>query len=102
MMQPRTEIIPIRIGNGRVLQAQATVLGGEEDVAFQALPLEGVTEVIEELSRALVESIARVRPQKAAVEFGIEVAAEAGQLTALLVKGSGTASLKVTLEWGDG
>jgi len=33
------------------------------------------------------------------VEFGLEVALESGQLTAVLVKGSAKANLKITLEW---
>jgi hypothetical protein len=42
-----------------------------------------------------------LKPHKASVEFGLEVALEAGQLTALLVKGSGTSNLKITLEWSE-
>lgn len=33
------------------------------------------------------------------MEFGLEVALESGQLTAVLVKGSAKANLKITLEW---
>ena len=32
--------------------------------------------------------------------LGIEVAVESGQLTALIVKGSGKANLEITMEWG--
>ena len=38
-------------------------------------------------------------PTRASVEFGVEVAVDAGKLTALLVNGNTTGSLKVTLEW---
>jgi hypothetical protein len=40
-----------------------------------------------------------VRPDRGTVEFGIDVGVESGALTALVVKGTGTATLKVTLEW---
>jgi Trypsin-co-occurring domain 1 len=33
------------------------------------------------------------------VEFGIDVGIESGKLTALICKGSGNASLKITLEF---
>jgi hypothetical protein len=32
--------------------------------------------------------------------LGLEVGLESGNLTALLVKGTGTANLKLILEWG--
>lgn len=38
-------------------------------------------------------------PSKARVKFGIDIAVGPGQLTALLVKGGGNATLEVTLEW---
>jgi hypothetical protein len=43
-----------------------------------------------------------VAPRSASVEFGIDVTVEAGALTGMLAKGSGTATLKVTLNWSDG
>jgi len=47
----------------------------------------------------MTAALARVKPDKAIVEFGVDVAVEGGGLTALLVKGKGTATLTVTLEW---
>ncbi len=44
-------------------------------------------------------ALARVKPTKASVELGLEIGVEAGQLTALLVKGTGKANLKITLQW---
>jgi hypothetical protein len=41
----------------------------------------------------------KVKPKKATVKFGMEMAIEAGQLTAVIVKGSGKANLEITLEW---
>jgi hypothetical protein len=41
----------------------------------------------------------KARPKKATVKFGMEMAIEAGQLTAVIVKGSGKANLEITLEW---
>jgi Trypsin-co-occurring domain 1 len=33
------------------------------------------------------------------VKIGFEVAVESGQLTALIVKGSGKANLEISMEW---
>lgn len=100
-MEQRTAIIPVKMDDGTIIRVQATVLPGGEDVASNLLPFEGVSEAIESISNTIVASLQKVKPRKASVEFGLEVATETGKLTALLVKGSGTASLKITLEWGE-
>ena len=100
-MEARTEIIKTELANGTIMLIQATVLGGEEEVAFTLPTFKEVTNAIEGIAVGVASSLQKVKPQKASVEFGLEVALEAGQLTALLVKGSGTSNLKITLEWGE-
>jgi Trypsin-co-occurring domain 1 len=100
-MQTRTEIIKADLVNGTTLHIQATVLGGEEEVAFTLPSFQEVTDAIEGIAASMVTTLQKVKPQKASVEFGVEVALEAGHLTALLVKGTGTSNLKITLEWGE-
>ena len=100
-METRTEIIKVELANGGTLHIQATILGGEEEVAFTLPSFEGVTHAIEGIAQSVVSTLEKVKPRKASVEFGLEVALESGQITALLVKGSGTSNLKITLEWGD-
>jgi hypothetical protein len=41
----------------------------------------------------------KVKPSKATVEFGVEISAESGNLTTLIVKGGGKVHLNITLEW---
>lgn len=100
-MEPRTEIVPVTLPSGHSLQVQATVRSQEEDVAFGVPTIDGLAESIEGLSTSLLDALKRVQPKKATVEFGLEVALESGKLTALLVKGSGTATINVKLEWGE-
>lgn len=100
-MEARTEIVKAELANGSTLNIQATILGGEEKVAFSLPPFREVTDAIEGIAESVVTTLQRVKPRKASIEFGLEVALEAGHLTALLVKGSGTSNLKITLEWGE-
>lgn len=95
----RTEVVKIETTSGKIFHVEATLLGGEEDVASGLMSFDGVADALQEISKAVVATIDAVKPQKASVEFGLEVAVESGKLTAMLVKGSGTASLNVTLEW---
>lgn len=80
---------------------EIAIPSGEQDVAFGGLSFNDVTDAIEGISTSLLQSLKKVRPRKATVEFGVEITAESGQLTALLVKGGGHATLKVILEWGE-
>jgi hypothetical protein len=100
-METRTEIIKAELANGTILHIQATALGGEEQVSFTVPSFKEVTAAIEGIAESIAATLQKVKPSKASVEFGIEVALEAGQLTALLVKGSGTSNLKITLEWNE-
>lgn len=100
-MSTRTEIIKAQLANGASIHIEATSLGGEEDVAFIHPSFKEVTDAIEGITESVIATMQKVKPKKATVEFGLEVALEAGQLTALLVKGTGSSSLKITLEWGE-
>jgi hypothetical protein len=98
-MEQRTEIIPVKFAKDVIVRVESTLLGGEERVAFEVASFKEVTDAIEAIAISVVEALRKIKPHKAAVEFGLEIAVESGQLTALLVKGSGKANLKITLEW---
>ncbi len=99
-MPTRQELVPVKLANGTQIRVAATMLGGEEDVAFKLLSFDEVTNTIEGIAGSLNAALQKVKPKKASVEFGLEVAVESGKLTSLLVNSSGTATLKITLEWG--
>ena len=94
------QIVPISLGQGVKIKAEVTNLGGPSKAgALDALPFKDFTKALEKIAGSLVDSLRASSPDKASVELGIEIGLESGQLTALLVKGTGTANLKVTLEW---
>ena len=95
-MESRTTIDPVLLPNGKEIRVEATLLPGEEEVSFKALPVAELFDAVEGIAQAVVTTFQKVKPRKASVELGLE----AGHLTALLVKGTGTANLKLTLEWG--
>lgn len=98
---PKTEIVKADLGNGTIIRIEATFLGGEERVAYHVPSFEEVTDAVEGIAQAMLTTLQKVKPRAASVEFGLEIGIESGHLTALLVKGTGTANLKITLEWGD-
>ena len=99
--------LPAVLSNGSRLQIEVSDLDGssrdpdtEAPVAgLQALPFRTITPAIEGLATEMVQLLQRIGPSAAAIEFGIEMGLESGQLTAILVKGTGKANLKVTLHW---
>ena len=97
----KTEVVKALLADGTSISIQATSLGGEERVAFGIPPFKEVTDTVEALANAIVTTLKKVKPRAASVEFGVQVGIESGKLTALLVKGTGNANLKITLEWGE-
>jgi hypothetical protein len=98
-MSTRTELVPVKLPNGATLHVEAVALGGEEDVALGLLSFDEVSETLAGIADAINGAIQKAKPKKASVELGLELAVESGKLTTLLVKASGKANLKITLEW---
>ncbi len=102
-------LVSADLGGGRVIQVQARAAptgDPEADVGIldkvrsrDKMSFDGVTDSIEAIAERVTGALERVRPDKATVEFGIDVGVESGGLTGLLAKGSGSATLKITLEW---
>ncbi len=65
-----------------------------------ALPFDQVTATLGKIAVGLGAAIAKAKPNKASVELGLELGLESGALVTLIARGTGTANLKVTLEWG--
>lgn len=99
MSVSRTEITPAKLPNGATLYIETPVLGGEEEAGISLPEFAEVTHVLEGIAQSVVTTLKKVKPRRATIEFGLEMALESGHLTAFLVKGSGTSNLKVTLEW---
>jgi hypothetical protein len=94
-----SEIVPLKLADGSTVQVEVRPLGGEENVALGELSFDGLSDSIAAIAQSLSSCLAKVKPQSAEIEFGIEAAVESGRLTALLVKGSGKANLKIKLGW---
>jgi len=101
-METGQQVVKATLPDGTVVRLEARTAGStQEDVSAlsETLKFEGVVNAVESISSAMTKALASVKPDKATVEFGVDVAVESGALTALLVKGKGTATLTVTLEW---
>jgi Trypsin-co-occurring domain 1 len=103
-MQTDVVVRRAKVATDQVILVETRSSGDrEEDVgARDLLAFEGVEESITTISQRVVAALKSAHPDRASVEFGIDVAVEAGALTGLLAKGSGGATLKVTLSWGGG
>ncbi|MGW4165190.1 CU044_2847 family protein [Streptomyces sp. NPDC004788] len=64
--------------------------------------LSGVTAALSSFAQQIGDALHRAAPDRATVEFGCQLGLQAGRLTALVVQGSASANLRVTLEWDKG
>jgi hypothetical protein len=99
-MESQTTIIPLELADGTIVRVEATPIG-EQQVAFHQRPFKEATDAIKAVAKELGQVLQEVKPDKASVKFGLEIAIESGKLTTLIVKGSGKANLEITLEWGN-
>lgn len=104
MLDPGRLIVPVVLSNGLTIHVESTRLKGdnsEHDVAdvTRIFSFDSVRDTVIAISCEIASAIDQIKPDKASVEFGVETAVEGGHLTALIVKGSATANLKISLEW---
>ena len=94
-------LVKADLGDGRLVHVEVRTSGDPEtDVRTgDVLSIDGFIDSVDGIAQSVASTLRRVRPDRATVEFGLDVGVEAGGLTALLVKGTGAATLKLTLEW---
>lgn len=98
-MYEATYAIPVRLQSGQLIKIQVSPGPREEDVAFRPVSLQGLADTMGGIATEIFAGLKRVHPDKITVEFGVEVALEAGQLTALVLKGTGAANFTISMEW---
>lgn len=94
----RSSTVPVQLPNQTRINIEVAQRG-REDVAFDVKSFQGVTNAIEGVAEAITDSLEKITPSKASVKFGLEIQIEQGSLVAAIVRGTGKASLEVTLEW---
>jgi hypothetical protein len=99
-MAHKSQVLPVKIDDQHIILAEVQLPGSEEDVAATVLNFGAAADAVEGIARHLSAVFESVKPDKASVEFGIQLSVKAGKLTALLVSGEGNASLKIGLHWG--
>jgi hypothetical protein len=99
MVESTKRIERVQLPSGKSVYVEVVALPGEEDIGVKIPSMDQVIGAIDEVVDMLWETMQRAKPTTASVEFGVDFTLEAGALTALIVKGSGTGSLTITLEW---
>ena len=99
----QTKIVPFQLADGTVINVEITPIG-EQPVSAESRIFSKATNVVksiaEDVAGTLQEVNEKVKPDKFSVKLGLQIGVESGELTALIVKGTGTANLEITMEWG--
>ncbi len=96
--ESRSNTVPVQLPNGAIVKVEVASTG-REDVGFDVKQFQPVADAIEGVVQMIAAPIQKVKPKKASVKFGMELAIESGQLTAVIVRGSGKGNLEILLEW---
>lgn len=94
------ESVPVSLENGETIYIEVRNKT-RQPVGGKTYSFEKISKQIEEVSTKIKESFQNAKPDKVNVELGFELSVESGELSALLVKGSGKANLKINLEWNN-
>ena len=86
--------------DGTRLYVEAIAAGGEQEVGNEVVQsLQTALDSIKAIGHRVAEAARAIEPDRFSVQLGFSFKLEQGVLVAILVKGSGTASLTVNLEW---
>ncbi|MEH2072703.1 MAG: CU044_2847 family protein [Nostoc sp.] len=101
-MADKTKIISFQLSDGKIIKIEVTPIG-EQPVSDETRVFKQATEIIksiaEDVAGTLKDISETVKPDKFSVKLGLQIGVESGQLTALIVKGTGTANLEIMMEW---
>jgi hypothetical protein len=98
-VRSKSEFVHVGLPNGERVLIEAIYLDTERKVSSPTFDLGQVERQLEGIVQGVVAPLRRLAPDKLEVELGIEIAVESGALTALIVKGTGSANLRITLSW---
>jgi uncharacterized protein YoxC len=96
-----TKMVRTELADGTVIYVQARAVRGEEDVASITASFKQVTQAIEDIAQSLTQAWEKAKPRSASVEFSVDFAYDSGEVLAMFVSGSASASMKITLNWGE-
>lgn len=104
-MESETEIVAVELSDGTVVNIEARAIGGEEElVGAGTQAFKGALNTIKSITNEIASTLQDVKQEtgsdKISVKLGLEIAVESGEITALIVKGTGKANLEITMEWG--
>jgi hypothetical protein len=86
--------------DGTRFYIEAVAAGGEQQVSNEVVEsLQTALDSIKAIGHRVAEAAKAIEPDRFSVQLGFTFKLEQGVLVAMLVKGSGTASLTVNLEW---
>ncbi|MBA2679817.1 MAG: hypothetical protein H0U76_15650 [Ktedonobacteraceae bacterium] len=97
----QTKLIKTQLTDGTIIYVQATATGGEKDVVSAPATFKQVTQAIEDIAQSLTQVWNKVGPSSASVELGVDFAYDSGEVLAMFLSSSASASMKITLNWGE-
>lgn len=102
-MEPQTRIIPVELLDGTVVKVEARPIG-EQRVSVQTRQFKEAMTTVKSIAEEVAETVKDIKqhvaPNKMSVKLGVEIGIESGELTALIIKGTGKGNLEITMEWG--
>ncbi|MEM9219287.1 MAG: CU044_2847 family protein [Cyanobacteria bacterium P01_F01_bin.150] len=98
--------VQVELDDGVIVQMDVAPVGAESGSGLQEVsggkklfPFTGALAGMTKIAEKVAQSVQAVKPTKATVKYGLDLQVEDGSLMAAIVRGSGSASFEITLEW---
>jgi Trypsin-co-occurring domain 1 len=105
-MNADSEIVKTELPNGKTLyiEVRRAADAGPRPVstATTVAKFTDLMEPVEAIADMLFRKLQQMPVPRATIEFAVDVGIESGSLTAMIVRGTASANLKITLEWMNG
>lgn len=99
MSDTQTISLPIQLSDGTVVFAEVQQTDREEEVSLKDYNINDALSSLKSLVSDILTPLDEFSCDKVALELNVGLAVQSGKLTSLLIKGSGTSSFKITLEF---
>jgi NTP-dependent ternary system trypsin peptidase co-occuring protein len=98
-----SKLVKAELPDGTIVWVEGTLSDPEADVSIgKIFSFQGVVDSVRSVADAINTALKEAKPDRASVEFGVDMSVDSGALTGLIVKGTGGATLTIRLEWGAG
>jgi len=96
-----TKPVSVKLDDNTTIQFETSAPRGEKNISDNQIILEyeKFSLSVEKIASQTLAPLKKLEAKKVTLKMGLTLGIESGNLTAMIVKGTGNANMEVTIEW---